>query len=131
MEATQQVVAEQSQNTDPASGSDQDGLLWGFHFVPNQPPRSISSEAAVEFLTAPGPVVPDEFLWLHFSLSNEASEPWLRRYLTLPDTFYESLHSDVDTLIWSKTQTHWWRVSMMCSWISHSPPRRLRLPVFA
>src|SRR5437867_4035941 len=96
MEATQQVVAEQSQNTDPASGSDQDGLLWGFHFVPNQPARSITSEEAVNFLTAPGPVVPDEFLWLHFSLSNEASEPWLRRYLTLPDTFYESLHSDVD-----------------------------------
>ena len=40
--------------------------------------------------------MPDEFLWLHFSLSNVASEPWLRRYLTLPDTFYESLHSDVD-----------------------------------
>src|SRR5437870_2677217 len=96
MEATQQVVAEQSQNTDPASGSDQDGLLWGFHFVPNQPARSITSEEAVNFLTAPGPVVPDEFLWLHFSLSNEASEPWLRRYLTLPDTFYESLHSDLD-----------------------------------
>src|SRR4030095_2774034 len=39
---------------------------------------------------------PDEFLWLHFSLSNAASEPWLRRYVTLPDTFYESLHSDID-----------------------------------
>src|SRR4030095_1600217 len=39
---------------------------------------------------------PDEFLWLHFSLSNAASEPWLRRYVTLPDTFYESLHSDLD-----------------------------------
>src|SRR5262249_48994261 len=31
-----------------------------------------------------------------FSLSNEGSEPWLRRYVTLPDTFYESLKSDVD-----------------------------------
>src|SRR5438128_10296842 len=91
MEATQQVVAEQSQNTDPASGSDQNGLLWGFHFVPNQPARSITSEEAVNFLTAPGPVVPDVFLWLHFSLSYAASEPWLRRYLTLLDTFYESL----------------------------------------
>src|SRR5437899_10912935 len=96
MEATQQVVAEQSQNTDPASGSDQNGLLWGFHFVPNQPARSITSEEAINFLSAPGPAAPDEFLWLHFSLSNAASEPWLRRYLTLPDTFYESLHSDVD-----------------------------------
>jgi zinc transporter len=85
------------QNTEPTSGSDQDGPIWGYRFVPNQPARSITSGAAVEFLTAPGPGQPDEFLWLHFSLSNVASEPWLRRYLSLPDTFYESLHSDVDS----------------------------------
>jgi zinc transporter len=84
------------QNTEPTSGSNQDGPIWGYHFVPNQPAQSITSEAAVEFLTVPGPPPPDEFLWLHFSLSNVASEPWLRRYLTLPDTFYESLQSDVD-----------------------------------
>src|SRR5213595_4132708 len=85
------------QNIHPTSGSDQDGPIWGYHFVPNQPAQPISSEAAVEFLTAPGPGLPEEFVWLHFSLSNVASEPWLRRYLTLPDTFYESLHSDVDS----------------------------------
>src|SRR6266536_2606314 len=85
------------QNIHPTSGSDQDGPIWGYHFVPNQPARSITSEAAVQFLTAPGPAPSDEFLWLHFSLSNVASEPWLRRYLTLPDTFYQSLHSDVDS----------------------------------
>ena len=96
MEATQQPKAAPTQNIDPASGSDQVGPIWGYHFVPNEPARSITSEEAVEFLAAPGPGVPDEFLWLHFSLSNAASEPWLRRYLTLPDTFYESLHSDVD-----------------------------------
>ena len=84
------------QNIEPTSGPDQDGPIWGYHFVPNQPARSITSQEAVVFLTAPGPPPPDEFLWLHFSLSNVASEPWLRRYLTLPDTFYESLHSDVD-----------------------------------
>jgi zinc transporter len=81
---------------EPTSGSEQDGPIWGYHFIPNQPARSITSEAAVEFLTALGPGVPNEFLWLHFSLSNAATEPWLRRYLTLPDTFYESLQSDID-----------------------------------
>src|SRR6266478_6116666 len=98
MEATQQFKAAPTtrQNTDPASGSDQDGPIWGYHFVPNQPARLITPEAAVAFLSAPGSGLPDEFLWLHFSLSNVASEPWLRRYLTLPDTFYESLQSDVD-----------------------------------
>ena len=85
-----------TQNTEQKSGSDQDGPIWGYHFVPNQPARTISSQATVEFLTAAGPPAPDEFVWLHFSLSNAATEPWLRRYLTLPDTFYESLRSDVD-----------------------------------
>jgi len=84
------------QNIHPTSGSDQDGPFWGYRFVLNKPARSITSEEAVQFLTAPGPGAAGEFLWLHFSLSNAASEPWLRRYLTLPDTFYESLHSDVD-----------------------------------
>lgn len=84
------------QNIEPTSGPNQDGPIWGYHFVPNQPAQSITSEEAVKFLSAPGPPPPDEFLWLHFSLSNVASEPWLRRYLTLPDAFYESLQSDVD-----------------------------------
>jgi len=86
-----------TQNTQSTSDPDQAGPIWGYHFVPNQPARSITSEEAIGFLTAPGPGAPDEFLWLHFSLSNAASEPWLRRYLTLPDTFYESVHSDVDS----------------------------------
>src|SRR6266513_1960612 len=85
-----------TQDIEPTSGSDQDGPIWCYLFVAGQPAQSITSEAAVAFLTAPGSAQPDEFVWLHFSLSNVASEPWLRRYLTLPDTFYESLHSDVD-----------------------------------
>ena len=84
------------QKVQPTSGSDQDGPIWGYHFVPNQPAQSVTSEAAIEFLTTPAPGAPNEFLWLHFSLSNAGSEPWLRKYLTLPDSFYESLHSDVD-----------------------------------
>jgi zinc transporter len=85
-----------TQNAKPTSGSEQAGPIWGYHFVPNQPAQSITSEAAVEFLTAPSPAPSNEFLWLHFSLSNVATEPWLKKYLALPDTFYESLHSDVD-----------------------------------
>jgi len=85
-----------SQNIDSTSDPNQGGPIWGYEFVPNQPARSITSEEAVKFLTAPGSSPPDEFLWLHFSLSNVASESWLRRYLTLPDTFYESLNSDID-----------------------------------
>ena len=92
------VIAAQTtgQKVEPTSGSDQGGPVWGYHFFPNQPAKSITSEAAVEFLTAPALGIPNEFLWLHFSLSNVGSEPWLKKYLTLPDSFYESLHSDVD-----------------------------------
>lgn len=85
-----------TQNTQPTSGSEQDGPIWALHFLPNKPAQSISSDAAIEFLTAADPGVPNEFLWLHFSLSHAASEPWLHRYLTLPDSFYESLQSDID-----------------------------------
>jgi zinc transporter len=84
------------QDIESTSGSDQDGPIWGYHFAANQPAVSITSDAAVEFLTATKPASPDEFVWLHFSLSNVASEPWLRRYLTLPDGFYESLRRDID-----------------------------------
>src|SRR6267154_2732452 len=90
------AVQTMRQGIQPTHGSDQDGPIWGYYFVPDQPAQSISSEEAVKFLTATSPPPADEFLWLHFSLSNAASEPWLRRYLTLPDTFYESLQSDVD-----------------------------------
>lgn len=81
--------------TDPTYGSDQNGLVWGFRFAPDQPPRPITSDSAVECLAAVGQSAPDEFLWLHFSLSNQASESWLRRNLTLPEGFYESLRSEV------------------------------------
>jgi len=84
------------QNVTSTSGSEQDGPVWGYHFVPGQPARSISSDEAIEFLSAAAAPASNEFLWLHFSLSNAATEPWLHRYLTLPDTFYESLRSDVD-----------------------------------
>lgn len=80
---------------DPTYGSDQQGLIWGYQFVPNQPAQPITSESAFKFLAAATPNTPDGFLWLHFSLANSASESCLRRNLTLPDAFYESLHSDV------------------------------------
>ncbi|HEU0273745.1 MAG TPA: transporter [Candidatus Udaeobacter sp.] len=90
------AVQTTGQNIEPKSVSNQDGPIWGYHFVPGQPAKSITSQEAVEFLARQPPAPSDEFIWLHFSLSNTSSEPWLRRYLTLPDTFYESLNGDVD-----------------------------------
>ena len=105
---TNDLMAAQTmgQNVEPTSGPDQDGPIWGYHFVPNQPAKSITSEAAVEFLTAPAPGTPNEFLWLHFSLSNVGSEPWLKKYLTLP-----GINPSVELL--KKTKTSEWLVRVM------------------
>jgi len=85
-------------------GSDQHGLVWGYRFAPGQAAQSITSEAAVDFLSAAagsgaaGAVADGgtqgEFLWLHFSISNASCESWLRQNLNLPDAFYEFLQSD-------------------------------------
>jgi len=80
---------------EPTYGSDQHGLVWGYRFTPGQPAQPVAADPAVEFLAAPEADTPGNFIWLHFSLSNTASEPWLQRSLTLPDAFYESLRSEV------------------------------------
>jgi zinc transporter len=80
---------------DPTYGSDQHGLVWGYRFAANQPAQSISSDAALDLIAARDPNLQDEFLWLHFSLSNSASEAWLRENLELPESFHESLRSEV------------------------------------
>jgi zinc transporter len=72
-------------------GSDVHGLVWGYRFAPNEPALPITVESAVELFAAPDSSRPGEFFWLHFSLSNVATESWLQQNLTLPKTFYESL----------------------------------------
>ena len=55
-----------TQNTDPTPDLNQGGPIWGYRFAPNQRARSITSEEAVKFLTAPGPALPDEFCLVAF-----------------------------------------------------------------
>jgi zinc transporter len=72
-------------------GSDSQGLVWGYQFLPGQPPRPIEAGPGAEWIGAPDPTLPGSFLWLHFALSNSASEPWLRAHLPLPEAFLASL----------------------------------------
>jgi zinc transporter len=88
-------MQEYLKGTEPIYGSDHDGLVWGYLFVAGEPARQISLDAAAECLALPPQTPLDTFLWLHFSLANAASEPWLRNNLALPDTFYNSLHGNV------------------------------------
>ena len=50
---------------------------------------SVDAKDAETWLHAP---VPGQFVWLHFNLSNAASERWLRAHAGLPEEFYETLH---------------------------------------
>lgn len=76
-------------------GSDLHGLIWGYHFTPNQPARVIASDEVTAWLATPDAAKNGEFLWLHISLSNAASETWLKQCLNLPDAFYQALHSNM------------------------------------
>lgn len=80
---------------DPTYGSDKDGLVWGYFFVPGEPARPVDADAARDWLAAPGSAQEGAFLWLHFSLSNVAAERWMRRHLAPPEAFLESLRGEV------------------------------------
>ena len=73
-------------------GSDKHGLVWSYLFAPGRPAVEIDTATAAQWLTQAQRDPTDSFLWLHFSLSNTASERWMRSYLDLPDAFYDALH---------------------------------------
>ncbi len=80
---------------DTSYGSDRDGLIWGYRFAPGRAAEPIAADAVADFLADEGEDREGEFLWLHFSLSNQASDRFLRRSLDLPDGFLDTLRSEV------------------------------------
>jgi zinc transporter len=74
---------------DTSFGSDRNGLVWGYVFRPGRPPAPVEAEGAGQLLARPD----DQpwFLWLHFSLSNAATERWLRQHAGLPASFLTGL----------------------------------------
>ncbi len=72
--------------------ADQNGLVWGYRLHADAPAELIdSARLAKEILHANA----DEaagFLWLHFNLSQAATEKWLRQHANLPPEFFEALH---------------------------------------
>jgi len=72
-------------------GSEQSGLIWGYMFSPGKPTRHITSEGALQWLQGHS-AGEREFIWLHFNLSNAASEKWIRKHGIVPEEFYEALH---------------------------------------
>jgi zinc transporter len=76
-------------------GSDKDGLVWGYRFVPGEPASPVGCDGAASLLRAGRDGDADSFVWLHFSLANAASERWLRQHLSLPAEFHASLHEAI------------------------------------
>lgn len=80
---------------DDSYGSNRDGLIWGYRFVPGEAAQPIATDEVAAFLAADA--APGAFLWLHFSLSNQGAERFLQRQLVLPEAFHESLRSELGT----------------------------------
>src|SRR5262245_41710913 len=76
-------------------GSDRAGLVCAYAFRPGSSGRPIDADGAADVLA--GSSASAEFLWLHFSLSNAASEQWLQQHIALPDAFYDLLKENSST----------------------------------
>jgi len=76
-------------------GSDRIGLVWGFRFLPGAPAEVVSLESATSEEVRDLVAAPGAFLWLHFSLANNAAAAWMRDHLDLPEAFHESLHEEI------------------------------------
>lgn len=70
-------------------------MIWGYAFSPGRSARSIDPDLLSEGIGAVLASRPESFLWLHFSLSNAATERWLRTHLALPDAFFTAMEEEV------------------------------------
>ena len=70
-------------------GSDQIGLICGYLFDRHAETQALSSAAAEAWLQENHE---QQFIWLHFNLTNTNTEKWLQRHLNLSPIFYEALH---------------------------------------
>ncbi len=70
-------------------GSDDSGLVWGFVLGGGAATAPVDAHEAIARMRQP---TPGRFVWLHFNLSNTASERWLRTHADLGEDFYEILH---------------------------------------
>src|SRR5262245_20924170 len=79
-------------------GSDKAGLVCAYIFTPGHRGAVIDADQAASWMAASDDCR-DEFLWLHFSLTNAASERWLQEHASLPDAFRESLAGSPSTRV--------------------------------
>ena len=73
-------------------GSDASGVVWGYLFDRASGRAQVLDSASAPAWLADPTSHNRQFAWLHFNLSNAASEKWLRQHAGLADEFYDSLH---------------------------------------
>ena len=71
--------------------SDKQGLVWAYRLQPRTAAIPLTWDEFCAWSDGTNTAPDDSFVWLHFSLSNAASERTLRRSFTLPQSFYQSL----------------------------------------
>ena len=71
-------------------GADSSGLICGFRFGADGSGTAVDTPQALAWLDAAGG--DDGFVWLHFNLTNAATEKWLREHVQLSQVFHEALH---------------------------------------
>jgi zinc transporter len=75
----------------PPYGSDASGLVCGYRFAPGAPGRAIGMAEALAWLHDDAAARGSDFLWLHFTLGNTASEKRLRESGLLPEEFFDAV----------------------------------------
>ncbi len=73
-------------------GSDIAGLICGYLFTGGSAGRHIGSAEALEWLRLSDEQRTNQFLWLHFNLSNVLAEKWMRSSLQLSEGFFDALN---------------------------------------
>lgn len=75
-------------------GSDSSGLICGFVFSDISVGRAIDAAEALDWLQLPAEERANQFIWLHFNLSNVLAQKWMRGKLLLTDAFFDALSDD-------------------------------------
>ncbi|MGY4829650.1 transporter [Sphaerotilaceae bacterium SBD11-9] len=72
-------------------GADEAGLICGFLFEPGQAAVELGSAQAAQWLATDSHSA-NSFLWLHFNLGHNGTQPWLHQHARLGDSFFEALN---------------------------------------
>jgi len=77
-------------------GSSDNALICGFVLAPGRAGRAIGLAEALAWLAteqSESAQLSDEFLWLHFNLTDTTAEKWMQTHLRLPSEFFEALRA--------------------------------------